>query len=248
MHNARGKLYLVGAGPGDPELLTLKAVRALAQCDVVLYDRLIGPEILKHAPAQAELIYVGKHEGEQAATQQFIFELIEKYAKEGKTVVRLKGGDPFVFGRGAEEWKVAAAHGMDVEVVPGITSAVSLPGLAGIPLTYRRMSQSFAVITGHCRHGVEPDWKQYVRIDTLVILMGAKNRRLIAQSLIEAGRAKDEPVAFIERGTHPDEKIIESVLSKVAAGEVEVRSPAVFVIGHVVKLREQLQNRERLPR
>jgi uroporphyrin-III C-methyltransferase len=235
-----GKLYLIGAGPGDPELLTLKALRCLLLCDVVLYDRLVNPEIVRMARTDAECIDVGKHEGDQDHTQPRILELIGRHALAGKTVGRLKGGDPLVFGRGAEEWAFALEVGIEVELVPGISSAVAVPGLAGIPLTHRTVSQSFAVVTGHCHQGRAQEWQRYAGVDTLVILMGVKNRAFIAQSLIAAGRNPSEPVAFVERGTLPGEKIIESTLSEVAEGYVEVRSPAVFVIGEVVKLRTAL--------
>src|SRR5581483_4108398 len=223
-----------------PELLTLKAARVLRECDVILYDRLVSAEILAFAGARAELIYVGKHEREQHCTQSRIFDLILSRALEGKTVARLKGGDPLVFGRGAEEWALAAEHGIDVELIPGVSSAVSVPGLAGIPLTYRGISRSFAVITGHCQEGVAGVWDKYSGIDTLVILMGVRNREQIARSLMAGGRRPDEPVAFVERGTLPDEHVVESTLGAVAAGEMEVTSPAVFVIGEVVRLRPKL--------
>jgi uroporphyrin-III C-methyltransferase len=235
-----GKLYLIGAGPGDPELLTLRAVRCLRLCDVVLYDRLVNPQIVALARPGAELINVGKHKGEQEHTQTHILELIRVHALAGKTVGRLKGGDPLVFGRGAEEWAFALGLGIEVEMIPGVSSAVSVPGLAGIPLTYRKISQSFAVITGHCHEGRAQEWTRYATVDTLVILMGVQNRAFIAQSLMAAGRRPEEPVAFIERGTLAGEAVIESSLAEVAAGCVEVRSPAVFVIGEVVKLRAQL--------
>ncbi len=235
-----GKLYLIGAGPGDPELLTLKAVRCLRLCDVVLYDRLVNPEIVALSREDAELINVGKLAGEQEHTQERILDLIRTHTVNGKIVGRLKGGDPLVFGRGAEEWSFALKLGIDVELVPGITSAVGLPGLAGIPLTYRRISRSFAIITGHCQHGKANEWQRYAQLDTLVILMGVQNRAFIAQSLIAAGRSLYEPVAFIERGTLPGETIIESTLGEVGHGNVEVHSPAVFIVGDVVKLRRQL--------
>ncbi len=236
-----GKLFLIGAGPGDPELLTLKAVRALSECNVVLYDRLVTEKILRYARPGAELIYVGKHHGEQERTQSEIFHLIRTHALAGKTVGRLKGGDPMVFGRGAEEWALALEHGIDVELIPGVSSAVSVPAIAGIPLTYRRISQSFAVITGHCHEENTQQWTRYAGIDTLVILMGVKNRRFIADSLIRAGRQPEEPVAFVERGTTDREHIVESTLEAVSRGAVEVRNPAVFVIGEVVKLRHRLR-------
>ena len=239
--NVPGKLYLIGAGPGDPELLTLKAARVLRECDVVLYDRLVSSGILALARPDAKVIYVGKHEGEQEHTQSQILELIRAHALNGKTVARLKGGDPLVFGRGAEEWAFALEHHIPVELIPGITSAVSVPGLVGIPLTYRGISQSFAVITGHCREGLTQDWKKFAHIDTLVVLMGVTNRCFIARSLIEAGRNPGQAVAFVERGTLDAENITESTLEAVASGAVEVQSPAVFIIGDVVRLRTTLR-------
>jgi uroporphyrin-III C-methyltransferase len=234
------KLYLIGAGPGDPELLTIKAARVLRECDVVLYDRLVGAEILRLARPDAEQIYVGKHEGEQETTQEKIFDLILRHARAGKTVGRLKGGDPLVFGRGAEEWALALEHGIEVELIPGVSSAFAVPGLANIPLTYRGVAQSFAVVTAHCHEDREQEWSRYAHIDTLVVLMGVKNREWVAQALIAAGRRADEPVAFVEHGTLPGERIVESSLGAVAAGEIEIVSPAVFVIGEVVRLRERL--------
>ena len=199
------------------------------------------------ARADAELIHVGKHHGEQEHTQEQILELIRVNALAGKTVGRLKGGDPLIFGRGAEEWAFALSLGIEVELIPGVSSAVALAGLAGIPLTYRRLSQSFAVITGHCKQGRAQDWHRYAQIDTLVILMGVENRALIAQSLIEAGRQATEPVAFIQRGSLPEEVVRESTLGEVAAGAVAVKTPAVFVVGEVVRLREQLGPNARVP-
>ncbi|HEX4227336.1 MAG TPA: uroporphyrinogen-III C-methyltransferase [Bryobacteraceae bacterium] len=235
-----GKVFLIGAGPGDPDLLTMKAVRAIEQCDVILYDRLVGPGVLGYARPGAGLIYVGKHEGEQESVQAHIFSLLREHALAGRVVGRLKGGDPLVFGRGAEEWALAVEYGIEVELIPGVTSAIGVPGLAGIPLTYRNVSQAFAVITGHCHEGLTQEWPKYAAIDTLVILMGVKNRAYIAQSLIAAGRDPDEPVAFIERGATPDERVIETDLHSVAEGGVTVENPAVFVIGRVVGLRRQL--------
>lgn len=153
---------------------------------------------------------------------------------------RLKGGDPLVFGRGAEEWAFASKHGIEVQLVPGVSSVIAVPGLVGIPLTFRRSSQSFAVVTGHCHEGIDHAWERYVTVDTLVILMGVKNRTFIAQSLMAAGRAPDEPVAFICRGSTPEQQVIVSTLLDVAEGRVEVKNPAVFVIGKVVQLREVL--------
>ena len=240
-----GKLYLIGAGPGDPELLTLKAARVLKECDVVLYDRLTTPEILALARPGAELIYVGKHDGEQEREQARIFDLILEHATAGRSVARLKGGDPLVFGRGAEEWDVATEHGIAVELIPGISSAIAVPGLAGIPLTFREVSRSFAVVTGHWKTGTNMDWTPYAKIDTLVILMGTKQRVLIAESLIAAGRRGTEPVAFVEQGSMPEERVVETDLGTLANGLVEVNGPAVMIVGEVVRHRQKKIEGER---
>ena len=232
---------MIGAGPGDPELLTLRAVRALGEADVVLYDRLVDERTLAFANPKAERIYVGKHHGEQERTQSQIFELIRSHALAGKTVARLKGGDPLIFGRGGEEWALALESGIEVELIPGVSSAMAVPALAGIPLTYRQISQNFAVITGHCHEGQALEWAKYAGIDTLVILMGVKNRVFIAESLITAGRDPEEPVAFVERGTTAQERVVESTLREVSLGRVEVHNPAVFVVGKIVGLRTRLK-------
>ena len=232
-----GTVFIVGAGPGDPELLTVKAVRALEQADVVLYDRLVGAGILELIPSSAERVYVGKGHGDQEPVQSEIMVLLEHHAKLGKRVVRLKGGDPFVFGRGAEEWAYLVARGIRVEVVPGISSSLAVPALAGIPLTYRAVARAFAVVTGH-RTDAPPDWNEYVHVDTLVVLMGVGERGQIAQALIAAGRDPSEPCAFIERGSTPRERIVIGTLEHVESLEVE--APAVWVIGQVVNVRETL--------
>jgi len=235
-----GKLYLIGAGPGDADLLTVKAARVLGECDVVLYDRLTAPGVLALAGKDAQLIYVGKHDGEQEREQARIFELILEHAAAGRSVARLKGGDPLVFGRGAEEWEVAIQHGIEVELIPGISSAIAVPGLAGIPLTFREVSRSFAVVTGHWKSGTNMDWAPYAKIDTLVILMGTKQRVSIAESLIAVGRSPNEPVAFVEQGSMAEERVIEADLAAVARGAVEVTGPAVMVVGEVVRQRRRL--------
>jgi len=235
-----GKLFLIGAGPGDAELLTVKAARVLGECDVVLYDRLTTPEVLALARPDAQLIYVGKHDGEQEREQARIFALILQHAKAGRSVARLKGGDPLVFGRGAEEWELALENGIPVELIPGLSSAIAVPGLAGIPLTFREVSRSFAVVTGHWKTGTNMDWTPYARVDTLVILMGTKQRVLIATSLIEAGRAASEPVAFVEQGSMVEQRVVETDLGTVAKGQVEVNGPAVMVVGEVVRQRKIL--------
>lgn len=235
-----GKVYLMGAGPGDPELLTLKAARILAEADCVLYDRLVHPAVLDHCRPGARRVYVGKEHGEQERAQQRIFELLLDCARRYRTVVRLKGGDPLVFGRGAEEWAFLRGHGVEVELVPGVTSAVAVPGVAGIPLTFRGGSASFAVVTGRCRPGREQDWRRLGGVDTLVVLMGVSDRDAIARSLIAAGRSPEEPVAFVERGTTPQQRIVRSTLGQVADGSVAVNPPAVFVIGPGVRLQPHL--------
>lgn len=240
MKDLIGKVYLVGAGPGDPELLTVKALRILREAEVVLFDRLVTPEILAEADLNAELIYAGKQAGEQDKVQPWIIEQMVAHARRGRTVVRLKGGDPCVFGRGGEEWQALAAQGIDVEIVPGLSSAISVPEVAGIPLTFRGVARAFTVVTGRGTGGMEPDWRDFAAVDTLVILMGVGGRARIARALIDGGRSPEEPVAFVENGTTRDERVITSTLEEVAAGAVETVSPAVFVVGQVVRLREEL--------
>jgi uroporphyrin-III C-methyltransferase len=241
------KVYLVGAGPGDPELLTVKAWRLLQRADVVLYDRLVSPEVLEVVNPRAHRIYLGKHEGQQQEIQEQIYSAFLRFSGNGgglrRTIVRLKGGDPMVFGRGGEEWMFLAAHGIAAEVVPGVSSSVAVPALAGIPLTFRGVSQSFTVVTGHCQKGA-PEWTRYAAAETLVVLMGVKHRAEIAQALIDAGRPTDLPAAFIERGSTPEERVVVTTLGDVARGEVEVESPAVFVIGEVVNLRSLLVQKQ----
>ncbi len=234
-----GKVFLVGAGPGSLDLLTLKAVSVLGEAEVVLYDRLVNPDILGLVPIEAERIDVGKRPG-AVDGQPRILEIMESRARAGYVVVRLKGGDPMVFGRGGEEWLYLARRGIEVELVPGISSAVAVPGLAGIPLTHRRLATSFAVLTGKGAGGTGPDCGRYAGVDTLVVLMGVSERRSIARNLIEAGRPLDEPVAFIERGTTPEQRITIADLRAMKNGEVEVESPAVLVVGRVVGLHTKL--------
>lgn len=235
-----GKVYIVGAGPGDPDLLTVKAWRVIQQADVVVYDRLVSPEVLELIRPGAERIYAGKHEGEQRETQERILELLLEHGRRPKRVVRLKGGDPMVFGRGAEEWAFLAGHGIETEIVPGVSSAVAVPALAGIPLTFRGVAASFAVATGHCREGQATEWERYAAVDTLVVLMGVENRVFIAGQLIAAGRPPETPAAFIENGSTPRERVVTATLRDVAESRVEVQPPAVFVVGEVVRIRQRL--------
>ncbi len=243
-----GKVYLVGAGPGDPELLTVKAYNLLRKADVILYDRLVNPEILFLAKPTCELIYVGKEDGKHILEQDKINFLLYDYALNNDIVVRLKGGDPFVFGRGGEEATFLSEKGIPFEVVPGITSAISVPAYAGVPVTHRGISSSFAVITGHGHKGQFPDinWEALVGIDTLVFLMGVANRQKIAQNLIKAGRDPEEPVIFIEKGTTKEQKSIVSTLKEVAEGKTTVYSPAIFLVGNVVNLRKNINWYENL--
>ncbi len=236
-----GKVYLVGAGPGDPDLLTVKAYKLLQRADVILYDRLVNPEILFIAKPTCELIYVGKEDGKHILEQDKINFLLYEYARSNDIVVRLKGGDPFVFGRGGEEAQFLAERNIPFEIVPGITSAISVPAYAGVPVTHRGVASSFVVVTGHGHKGKFPDinWKALAGIDTIIFLMGVSNRQIIAKNLIEAGRNPSEPVMFVERGTTKEQKTVVSTLKKVAEGKVTVYSPAIFLVGEVVKLRDK---------
>jgi uroporphyrin-III C-methyltransferase len=233
-------VYLVGAGPGAPDLLTIRAARILAAAEVVLYDRLVPPEILALAPESAEFIYCGKDEGHQDQMQQQIFDLLLERARAGRTIVRLKGGDPFLFGRGAEEALFLRAHGISVDVVPGVSSALSVPALAGVPVTYRGISHSVTIVSGRCKGGRLGDWAPHANAGTLVILMGVRYRDRIARALIDSGRPAHEPAVFIERGSTPEERIVETTLAEIAAGRTDVSAPAVLVVGEVTRLRSAL--------
>ena len=238
-----GKVYIVGAGPGDPELLTLKALRLIKSADVILYDRLINQEILLFAKPDCELVYVGKEDGKHTIEQEKINELLLKYAHTREVVVRLKGGDPFIFGRGGEEALFLAEHGIEFEVVPGVSSFYSVPAYAGIPITFRGISSSFAVITGHEDPRKEKsniDWESLKGINTLIILMGVSRRKEIAKRLIEVGRDPKEPVAFIENGTTERQRVILTDLYELSTNPPEVSPPAIMVVGEVVRLREKL--------
>jgi uroporphyrin-III C-methyltransferase len=230
------KAYLVGAGPGDPRLLTVAALDALRSADVVLWDRLVGDEILALVNPFAEKIYVGKEEGEQEKGQQTIFDHFEKFAGSKRIIVRLKGGDPYIFARGCEEFATLKKLEYEVEIVPGLSTAIGLPTLVGIPLTARELSSGFAVLTGHSAKDQIIDWHAYSKVDTLVILMAVKERVRIAEALISAGRSSSEPIAFIENGSLANQRVIRSTLGGMSAGAVEVSSPAVLVVGKVSAL------------
>ncbi len=233
----RAKFYLVGAGPGDPELLTLKAHRLLQQADVIIYDRLVSEEILALANPFAQIIYAGKSKGEQDQVQGEIYDLFLRLSGQARVVVRLKSGDPTVFGRSGEELTFLLEHGLEAEIVPGVSSALAAPALAGIPLTLRNVARSFAVLAGHSESVATANWTAYKDVDTLVVLMGIENRANIARCLIDAGRSPMQPAAFIERASTAEERIVVSTLFDIANGGVEVESPAVFIIGEVVRFR-----------
>ena len=231
------KVYLVGAGPGAVDLLTLKAFNLIKKADVLVYDRLVSDEIMELVGPHTLKHYVGKQESEHTLPQEEINKLLVLYSKKYKTVVRLKGGDPFVFGRGGEEVIELLNNGVSFEVVPGISSSVASLTYAGIPITHRGVSNNFLVMTGHtCKKDNldNVDWYGLKNVGTIVILMGIKAREYIARNLILSGRDKLTPVAFIEKATTPNQNVIISNLEDVAAGKTEVESPAVFVIGDVV--------------
>jgi len=239
-----GTVYLVGAGPGDPKLITVRGLELLRRADVVVYDRLVSHALLDEAPADAELVYAGKAPGSHCMPQEGINALLVREARLGKTVVRLKGGDPFVFGRGAEEALACAEAGVPWEVVPGVSSIVGVTGRASIPLTTRGYGGSFAVATAHrAADGSDPlDWAALARMDTLVVLMGVERLAEVVRQLGANGRPPDTPIALIENGTLPNERVVVGTLADIV-GEAEreqVRSPAVIVIGEVVRLRSVL--------
>jgi uroporphyrin-III C-methyltransferase len=237
-----GIVYLVGAGPGDPELITVRGLRCLRRADVVVYDRLVDARLLDEAPRRARRVYAGKAPGRQALRQEEINALLVRQARAGRVVVRLKGGDPFIFGRGGEEALACAAAGIPCETVPGLTSAAAVPALAGIPLTHRNLAASFAVVTGHAPGAGSHDWSALARLDTLVILMGAAHLATIAALLLQHGKPPATPAAVIENGTLPTQRVLTAPLAGIAAlaTAAALRSPATIVIGEVVRLRRDL--------
>ena len=237
-----GIVYLVGAGPGDPDLITVRGLRCLQRAEVLVHDRLVSPELLDEAPTSALRIDVGKEAGHHRSTQEEINALLVRHAQAGRVVVRLKGGDPFVFGRGAEEALACAAAGVAWEVIPGVTSATSVPARAGIPVTHRGVAASFAVVTGHCLGDDRVDWKTLARMDTLLILMGLARLPAVADQLLAHGRSAETPAAVISRGTLPDERVVVTTLRGLAATVARERlaTPALVVVGEVVRLREEL--------
>ncbi len=234
-----GKVILVGAGPGDPDLLTIKGRDQIAQADVILYDALISQEILKHSKPDCKKVFVGKRSGHHSAKQEEINEMLLQYAKEYKHVVRLKGGDPFVFGRGGEEAMFLAAHGVQFEIVPGVTSGVAVPAYAGIPITHRGAATSVTFVTGHVSSASSPkrNWQALAKLNgTLVFFMGVHNLEEITTQLIKHGRAEDTPAAIIRNGSLPDQEILTATLSTLTqeAQNHNFAPPALIIIGEVV--------------
>lgn len=253
MNKNNGKVFLVGAGPGDPKLLTIKGMQCLANADVIIYDRLVNPTLLNYAKPEVELVYAGKSPGRHALTQDEINLVLVEKAQEGKSVVRLKGGDPFVFGRGGEEVGTLRRHGIPYEIVPGITSAIAALEYAGIPVTHRNYSSSFAVITGHeadVKDNQRISWEKVAKgADTLIFLMGMRNLPVIVEGLIKHGRDENEPIALIRWGTTPEQQTLVGTLADIVekAKAEKFESPAVIVVGGVVALREKLMWFEKKP-
>jgi uroporphyrinogen III methyltransferase/synthase len=249
----KGKVFLVGAGPGDIGLLTVKGMKCLQRADVVVYDFHLNAQVLNYINHNAEFIYAGKRGGHHTMTQDEINRTLVLKAKEGKVICRLKGGDPFVFGRGGEEAEELVKEGIEFEVVPGVSSSVAAPAYAGIPLTHRLLSSSFAVIPGYedvTKKESAIDWaKLSTGVGTLVFLMAVKNIDRITEKLIENGRPPDTPVAVIRWGTRPDQKTLVSTLRDIAGvvKEKDIKPPAVMVVGDVVRLRETLKWYEKKP-
>ena len=239
-----GKVYLTGAGPGDIELLTVKALRVIREADVIIYDRLANPDLLEEAKNGCEFVYVGKEDGRHIVPQEDINEVIYQNSLKHENVVRLKGGDPFVFGRGGEEALYLQERDVKFDVIPGITSAISAPAYAGIPVTHRGVSVSFRVVTGHespNKKISQIPWDHFKTDDTIVFLMGLHNLPKISKKLMEIGKASDYPVAVISKGTTKDQTVVVGTLENIVEKAKDVPTPALIVVGKVVELREQLK-------
>ena len=242
-----GKVFICGAGPGDPKLITLKAMETLNNCDVVLYDRLVCKEIIDQIPDTVEKVYVGRSIGDATTHQDATNNLMVEQAREGKIVLRLKGGDPFIFGRGGEEAEYLFEHNVEFEIIPGITSAVGSAAYAGIPLTHRHFASSIAIVTGH----EDPEknepvvkWDKLAEtVDTIVILMGIEKLESISHNLIKAGLCKKTEIAVIENGTTAKQRAIKGTLSDIIerVKRAKIKPPAIIIIGKVVSLQEKLR-------
>ncbi|WP_408009306.1 uroporphyrinogen-III C-methyltransferase [Pseudalkalibacillus sp. A8] len=240
-----GKVYLVGAGPGDPDLITVKALKCIQEADIILYDRLVNKRLLDAAKSNATLVYCGKLPNYHLIEQETINHLLVKYAKHGKVVTRLKGGDPFVYGRGAEEAEALAMNGIPFEIVPGITAGIAAPAYAGIPVTHRDVGSSFAVVTGHRSKGKPDDknWGNLVNgVDTLIIYMGVKNLPYICDSLLKHGKDPDTPIALIHWGTTSEQRTVTGTLRTIVGivNAKKVENPSMIIVGEVVSLREKI--------
>lgn len=240
-----GKVYLVGAGPGDPDLITVKGLRCLQSADVILYDRLVNPELLKQAREGSKLVYCGKLPNYHTMKQETINHFLVKYAKKGLQVVRLKGGDPFVFGRGGEEAEECRMNEVPFEIVPGITSGIAASAYAGIPVTHRTLSKSFAFITGHQAGDVaaEHQWSHLAKaVDTICVYMGVSYLSTIAKQLIQNGKSAQTPIALIHWGTFHDQKTVVGTLETIVdrVREAQISNPSMIVIGEVVRLHNRL--------
>lgn len=235
----KGKVWLVGAGPGDPTLLTVKALFCIRNAEVIVYDRLVSDEILQQAPATCKMVNVGKTPNYHPIPQDSINQLLVEYADQGMNVVRLKGGDPYVFGRGGEEAEALAEQGILFEVVPGISSAIGGLAYAGIPVTHRDCASSFHVVTGHLKQGKDPlDWSLYARLDgTLVILMGMSQITSICQQLIAGGKSSQTPAAVVRYASRENQQVVTGTIADIAqrAHHAGLRSPALIVIGGVAE-------------
>lgn len=242
-----GKVYLVGAGPGDPKLITVRGVECIQEADVIAYDRLANPKLLDYAKPGAELIYVGKLPDRHSWPQEEINNMLAAKALEGKVVTRLKGGDPFVFGRGGEEAAVLAEQNIPFEVVPGITAGIGASAYAGIPVTQRGISSSFAVVAGHECPGKDQSsirWdKIATAVDTIAFYLGIKNLPMICEKLIEHGRAPQTPVAIIHWGTMPEQRTVVGTLTTIVniARENNIENPSIILVGEVVEAREKIR-------
>ena len=241
-----GKVYIVGAGPGDPDLITVKGLRCIKEADVILYDRLVNKQLLEYAKPDAELIFVGKLPNYHGVIQDRIHQLLVLFGRKEKIVTRLKGGDPFVFGRGAEEAEVCAEANIPFEIVPGITSGIAAPAYAGIPVTHRDHASSFAIVTGHMREGKADSikWESLANgIDTLAIYMGVGNLPYICSQLTKYGRSEHTPVALIHWGTTAAQQTVTGTLATIVdiVAKEKVENPSMIVVGDVVKVRDKIQ-------
>lgn len=240
-----GKVYITGAGPGDPQLITLKGLKSIQQADVLIYDRLVSPELLNYALPHAKLIFAGKSPGFHMLQQEEINQLLVEMALQGLTVTRLKGGDPFVFGRGGEEALCLMEKNIPFEVIPGITSAIAVPTYAGIPVTHRHVATSFTVITGHECPGKKEsavDWRLAAASDTTIFLMGLGNLASIVENLCRNGKAADTPIALICQGTSFNQQTLVGTLGDIVEKQAKAQfeSPVTIIVGEVVRLREKL--------